>query len=1151
MLTVFLAITPSREGQRPADRVASLLGPVLCRSSEDQAVFRRVAASWFSPHPGARRRLVAAEDADEDARRKTAERAARIRALLALSAGLLLVITVSALALDSLFFHAADGVLRRNASVSPGTLLLASGPALSAVAASSPWLAIVLVMGVVFAGILAVAVGGRHAYARQLRVTPGAPLRQLLLSGPAVIEPRTDFFRAVQPFRRQVTSGSDELDVDASIERTIAAGGYPVPVLSTRRLSPEYVILLDKRGRNDHAALHCESLIWALKQAGVAVQTYEFDQDPRRLIPARGGRALDLSDVTIGAETRRLIVFSDGAGLLDDRFGAPWPWTVEFAAWPNCLLLTWRNSIDWSQRERVIEEELGFVVLPASEDGVIAAAALFEPEPGVSYRGSSTHFGARVARNARRLDGLLAPAAWRGMDAVQPEPEELERLIAMLTEELTAPAFEWLSALAVYPALSWRLTLYLGRSVIVPRYGEESMKSALLEIARLPWLRYAHMPAWIRRELLAELPSGVLERVRDALDTMFHTTTAKMAKDISLDVVVGTSELEQLDRDDRQRDAVVIDVIARRAARPIDFPIPSVVASALGLRRSFALRRRSTRFGERDAAVVWRPVLCGAAVFAMFAVGLGFGSCATWGGDFGWTLKTGVSDSTVVSLVAGGPAVRAGIQVDDRILEVTSALGLRSFRGRPTTVSVIRNGRQTSREITPRAAGAQWDLWFDALALLTIAFIALLIAMSPEAVKARFSAAGFVSFAAAGGWGLVVVPWTPAELITPALATNGLFGAISFAAFAASAGVRRDAPFQRAVQGLAYLSAASAVTLAVGGSVFLARQGAAGSFTWWKDASSIALFAAAVTAFLANAFALTSARASDADRDAWERGAACAFTGSASAILLLSKVLAFGFAAELVVLSAVACASAVTMAYALFGRRLLNFDFALQQLLTLIVLAMIEIPLIGLLLISPRGAAAHAVGNTAAAIIVLLLVPAWRLIRSEISVVLFARRKRRLAALSRISHEARAFQDTRTLIERTVREVAAVCETDDVALLLEMRGTRLFQTAYGCGRRQPEITEQDLAIRTMYYSEQSVDLRDGISALQGEYAFPLSSWPWPDVFGVLVCGSKASGASYAPDERRALEEVARSVGSALSDIYGRPSKHVAGSAARA
>jgi hypothetical protein len=505
-----LSLEGPRAGRRP---LANLIGPVLCRSAEEQVTFRRIFEYWFPPEAPAApeagegehpeevlARAIAKERraATEEARRRLreAEQAVlnkHIRAMLIL-AGVMLLCAYGLRRVINYYWMPSGYFEVRPAGAPPAPSAPGAapqppraqpepspprrprpetGPARSGNALLRLWSSIDDTLGPAATLVLMIPLGliafltasSRKllaAYARQTQIIPKKELRNLLSSGGARLAAGSEFYRAVQSLRRRVEVPSSRvLDLDRTIDASILEAGAFTPVYANLLLSPEYVALVDRRSYGDHAAAHSLFLINALEQAGVNIVTYYFDRDPRRLTLGPRQRYLDLDDLGSLSRNRRLLIFSDGEGWLDPASGAPFDWTSAFRDWDLTLLLTWKDPRDWYRSEWILETGVGLRVLPATEAGLMVAASLFEQQED-----AGTSPAAQLSRaflpDRSRLSGFFATSGWRWLDDIVPPAEDIQALLVRLREGLSALAFEWLSALAVYPALYWSLTLYLG-----------------------------------------------------------------------------------------------------------------------------------------------------------------------------------------------------------------------------------------------------------------------------------------------------------------------------------------------------------------------------------------------------------------------------------------------------------------------------------------------------------------------------------------------------------------------------------------------------------------------------------------------------------------------------------------------------------------
>ena len=287
-------------------------------------------------------------------------------------------------------------------------------------------------------------------------------------------------YAAARALRRRQAADTERLDLAATLQATIRAGGLPRLVYRRGSRVPEYLVLIDCASPRDHQAALFDQLAVALEREGVFVVRYFYRVDPRVCWDERVSRPL--TELRRLHPEHRVLIFGDGAGLLDPVSGAPAAWLPLLCEWRERVLLTPAPASRWGWREETIETQLA--VLPATVEALATVPDLLE-------RGAS---GAGLAM-------------WRD-DAPAPPPARalsIETVRAYLGED----AFEWLCACAIYPELQWNLTLHLGAQM--PGAATLLTEAMILRLARLPWLRDGALPEDIRTQLLAALP---IERQR-------------------------------------------------------------------------------------------------------------------------------------------------------------------------------------------------------------------------------------------------------------------------------------------------------------------------------------------------------------------------------------------------------------------------------------------------------------------------------------------------------------------------------------------------------------------------------------------------------------------------------------------------------------
>jgi hypothetical protein len=411
--------------------------------------------------------------------------------------------------------------------------------------------------------ILALASAGlfvrRTRKAQIARITTGENLREQQVFArqllPVSGERRAALRVAARRLRKPRPSERRYLDVNASTRATASRGGVFTPVHRQATAMPEYLLLVDRAGRNDQQAHWAAEMARDLAAEGVTLALYEFDRDPRWVAPLHTHRSMGLGATQtflplscLGARHagQGLIVLGDGHSFIEPASGELHDWLPgALAPWPRRVLMTPRPPASWGLAEDIIAGEGqpahvdSFLVLPAQIEMLSAAARWFDERevPEVDLLP-----GAPALLPAMLEDDI---GRWVGREA--PVATELVALVEQLRSFLGPTAYTWLAASAAYPYLSADLTAYLAHQLSeappsAARSGAASSDARLLEarlvgIAQLPWCRLGMMPDWVRRALFLSLAPATRERVRAVLARLFR---AAGQDDIALGVSLGT-----------------------------------------------------------------------------------------------------------------------------------------------------------------------------------------------------------------------------------------------------------------------------------------------------------------------------------------------------------------------------------------------------------------------------------------------------------------------------------------------------------------------------------------------------------------------------------------------------------------------------------
>ncbi len=184
------------------------------------------------------------------------------------------------------------------------------------------------------------------------------------------------------------------------------------------------------------------------------------------------------------------------------------------------------------------------------------------------------------------LSSLIGANGRRWLDRNEPPTDIAEKLVRQLSDYLGPRGFAWLCACAVYPEITWGLTLRVA--------GDAIDYSALPSLARLPWFRHAFMPDWLRRLLVARLPPDAGERLRvdlaGLLDDLARTSggSAGIGAGSALRIARWMGSIRTLDMlraapaGSPLRDHVFLGFMARATVDPLGLSVPQPLGRLFG-----------------------------------------------------------------------------------------------------------------------------------------------------------------------------------------------------------------------------------------------------------------------------------------------------------------------------------------------------------------------------------------------------------------------------------------------------------------------------------------------------------------------------------------------------------------------------------------
>jgi formylglycine-generating enzyme required for sulfatase activity len=327
-----------------------------------------------------------------------------------------------------------------------------------------------------------------------------------------------------------------EIDARRTVDVTLRRAGLFTPIYRTRREIPDYVVMIDRRRPADHVSSFARALIERLRAEALAVSVYYFSGDPRRCqAEDRPMMSQTLDDIEALHGHARLIVVSDGSGFFNPFTGQLERWTTQLERWRSRTLMTATPIRQWGYAEFLFALN-GYAVTTLDAVGIDAAARWMLATTSAEDDAVDVAPLLREAASARTLPKIIERHFDEWSSREPPRHVDVAAAIDAVKRYLDPQGFLVLCALAMYPQVTWPLTLFIDSRLAPSEEAEDARERRVLSLARLPWLRDAHMPDYLRLALIRSLPPDIERHIRALYQALFESADQAGAHAIELTV---------------------------------------------------------------------------------------------------------------------------------------------------------------------------------------------------------------------------------------------------------------------------------------------------------------------------------------------------------------------------------------------------------------------------------------------------------------------------------------------------------------------------------------------------------------------------------------------------------------------------------------
>jgi len=320
-------------------------------------------------------------------------------------------------------------------------------------------------------------------------------------------------YRLSQIFRKHQVIKSQDLNIDATIEKTIQNCGLVSPVYGNNHRSPEYLALIDQQSLMDHQTYFADALLDTFENQEVYITRYYYDHSPQYCYSDQEkSKLISINELMVIYPDHRLVIFSNGECLINPLTDDPVDWIDQLNYWEYNVLMTFADEISrYGGIHPLLDSD--FLVVPATVKGLSQYIDyVHSMEPPQPYPITLPEVPSCLRDE---IDVLLH---------IYPPEQDFQRMIyGAMMNYLGQSGYEWLTACSIYPILEWNLTIYLGIH-LTDKHGKSFFDMQKLSaLSQLPWFRVGKMPNWLREHLINDMTLSQEQQVRQLIHQLFIT----------------------------------------------------------------------------------------------------------------------------------------------------------------------------------------------------------------------------------------------------------------------------------------------------------------------------------------------------------------------------------------------------------------------------------------------------------------------------------------------------------------------------------------------------------------------------------------------------------------------------------------------------